>query len=250
MWQFGSLAWAWPGSSLRTGLGTADAQLQNPRGDGRPLWSTDRSSPPRGTVTPWKLLRLGTDEGADSGPAGVGALRGLRALKYDVFLRTLKDVGQVDTVKLVDVSFFTVEGGRPAAQRLWDASVTAIVCANDLMASVQSGLSNQAALRCPLTYPWWVMTTPRSFRSQTPLTTVGQPTQAMGVAAVRALPDEMRGVPIPHGHLLFPPRASGPRVHRPCAGTPSRRGPDNVIARSSSVVQRKQDLQGQYDLAV
>jgi LacI family transcriptional regulator, repressor for deo operon, udp, cdd, tsx, nupC, and nupG len=128
------------------------------------------------------------------------------ALKHDVFLRTMKDVAQGDAAKLVEVSFFTVEGGRAAAQRLLDASVTAIVCANDLMAlgAIRAVQSRELNVPEDVSVVGYDDTALITF-TDPPLTTVRQPTQAMGEAAVRALLDEMRGVPIPHGDLLFEP---------------------------------------------
>jgi alanine racemase len=128
------------------------------------------------------------------------------AQKREAFLRTMQELVQVDASKLVEVSFFTVEGGRAAAERLLDASVTAIVCANDLMALGAVRAIQSRGLKVPeqvsvIGYDDSLLI---SF-TQPPLTTVRQPVRAMGEAAVRALLDELHGVPIPHGELLFHP---------------------------------------------
>ncbi len=54
-----------------------------------------------------------------------------------------------------------------------------------------------------------------------PLTTIRQPVQAMGQAAVRALLEEIGGTPAPHGEFVFMPElvvrgstASGPQGQR------------------------------------
>ena len=128
------------------------------------------------------------------------------ALKRDAFVRAMKDLADADASKLVAESFFTVEGGRSAALRLLDAPVSAIVCANDLMAlgAVRAVQSRQ--LRVPdhvsvIGYD----DTPLITFTEPPLTTVRQPVREMGEAAVRALLDELHGAPIPHGDLLFHP---------------------------------------------
>jgi DNA-binding LacI/PurR family transcriptional regulator len=128
------------------------------------------------------------------------------ALKRDAFVRTMKELVHVDASGLVEVSFFTVEGGRAAALRLLDSAVTAIVCANDLMALGVIRAVQSRGLKVPdqvsvIGYDDSALMT----FTEPPLTTVRQPVRAMGEAAVRALLDELRGVPIPRGDLLFHP---------------------------------------------
>jgi LacI family repressor for deo operon, udp, cdd, tsx, nupC, and nupG len=127
-------------------------------------------------------------------------------LKRDAFLRTMKELLQVDASGLVEVSFYTVEGGRAAALRLLDSGVTAIVCANDLMALGAIRAIQSRGLKVPdqLSVIGYDDSFLISF-TEPPLTTVRQPVRAMGEAAVRALLDELKGVPIPHGDLLFHP---------------------------------------------
>jgi DNA-binding LacI/PurR family transcriptional regulator len=138
------------------------------------------------------------------------------ALKREAFLKTMKDLAQVDAAGLVQESFFTVEGGRAAAQRLLEADVSAIVCANDLMAlgAVRAIQSRQLSVPGDVSVIGYDDTALITF-TEPPLTTVRQPVRAMGEAAVRALLDELRGAPIPHGDLLFHPElvvrgSSGP----------------------------------------
>ena len=129
------------------------------------------------------------------------------AEKREAFLRAMKDLAEVDATRWVEVSsFFTVEGGRAAADRLLGAGVTAIVCANDLMALGAVRAAEALGLKVPahLSVVGYDDTPLMSFTSP-PLTTVRQPVRAMGEAAVRALLDEMRGVPVAHVDLRFHP---------------------------------------------
>jgi DNA-binding LacI/PurR family transcriptional regulator len=128
------------------------------------------------------------------------------ANKRKAFLAAMRELLQVDASKFVEVSFFTVEGGRAATLRLLDASVTAVICANDLMALGAVRAVQSRGLKVPdhvsvIGYDDSALIT----FTEPPLTTVRQPVRAMGEAAVRALLDELRGVPIPHGELLFHP---------------------------------------------
>ena len=127
-------------------------------------------------------------------------------LKRDAFVRTMKELVQVDASGLVEVSFFTVEGGRAAALRLLNSHVTAIICANDLMAlgAIRAVQSRDLKVPDQLSVIGYDDSFLISF-TEPPLTTVRQPVRAMGEAAVRALLDELKGVPIPHGELLFHP---------------------------------------------
>jgi LacI family repressor for deo operon, udp, cdd, tsx, nupC, and nupG len=128
------------------------------------------------------------------------------AQKREAFLRAMKDFAETDASGWVEVSFFTVEGGRAAALRLLDAGVTAVVCGNDLMAlgAVRAAQSRGLAVPEQVSVVGYDDSPLMSFTSPA-LTTVRQPARAMGEAAVRALLDEMRGVPLPNGDLLFHP---------------------------------------------
>ena len=128
------------------------------------------------------------------------------AQKRDAFLRAMKKIAHVDASKFVEVSFYTVEGGRAAARRLLDSNVTAIVCANDLMALGATLAVHSRGIKVPDQVS--VIGYDDSFLmgfTEPPLTTIRQPVRAMGEAAVSALLDELRGIPLPHGDLLFRP---------------------------------------------
>jgi LacI family transcriptional regulator, repressor for deo operon, udp, cdd, tsx, nupC, and nupG len=107
---------------------------------------------------------------------------------------------------VVEQALFSVEGGHAAAVRLLDRGVTGIVCGSDLMALGAIRAVRQRGLEVPRDIsvvgyddsPLVAFTDP-------PLTTVRQPVHAMGLAAVRALIDEINGHGAPHTEYLFRP---------------------------------------------
>jgi len=106
----------------------------------------------------------------------------------------------------VELSIFTIEGGRAAASRLLDKGVTAIVCASDLMALGAIEACRARKLRVPRDVsivgyddsPMMAFTDPA-------LTTVRQAVPAMCSAAVRALLDQLAGRSVPRHEYLFRP---------------------------------------------
>lgn len=111
-----------------------------------------------------------------------------------------------DSTGHVVTTLFTVEGGQAAAAELISTGHTAIVCGSDLMALGAIRAARSRGLRVPedisvLGYddsPLIAFTDP-------PLTTVRQPVQAMGHAAVTALVAEIGGTRSPRTELLFHP---------------------------------------------
>ncbi|AXI76719.1 LacI family DNA-binding transcriptional regulator [Peterkaempfera bronchialis] len=106
----------------------------------------------------------------------------------------------------VERALFSLEGGQAAATRLLQQGVTAIVCASDPLALG----SVRAARRRGLTVPGDISVVgydDSSFMTCTdpPLTTVRQPIEAMGRAAVELLAGEIAGVRVTHDELLFEP---------------------------------------------
>ena len=107
---------------------------------------------------------------------------------------------------LVALSMFGVEGGAAAAGRLLDADATAVVCGSDMMALGVIRAARQRGLSVPADVsvvgyddaPMVEFTDP-------PLTTVRQPVHAMGLAAVQALLEDVRGHTTPHTEYLFRP---------------------------------------------
>lgn len=113
----------------------------------------------------------------------------------------------VDHVRdLIECSLFSVEGGQAAAGALLDRGVTGIVCGSDMMALGAIRAVRQRGLEVPgdvsvVGYddsPLIAFTDP-------PLTTIQQAVQAMGLAAVRALLDEIAGVGAPRAEFVFRP---------------------------------------------
>lgn len=107
---------------------------------------------------------------------------------------------------LVSSSLFSMEGGQAAGGALVDRGCTAVVAASDLMA-----LGVLRAVRARgLTVPGDVSVVGFDDTSMAPyfdppLTAVRQPTVPMGNAAVAALFDELRGLPVDREELLFRP---------------------------------------------
>ncbi|MGH3343281.1 MAG: LacI family DNA-binding transcriptional regulator [Carbonactinosporaceae bacterium] len=136
------------------------------------------------------------------------------------FRESMRAVLGLDEVgPLIERSLFSVEGGQAAAQRLLDKGATAVICGSDMMALGVIRAVRQRGGRVPRDVsvvgyddsPLIAFTDP-------PLTTVRQSVREMGLAAVRALLDEIAGLPAPRAEFVFRPelvvRAStgaGPR---------------------------------------
>ncbi|MFE0644358.1 LacI family DNA-binding transcriptional regulator [Streptomyces sp. NPDC058877] len=127
-----------------------------------------------------------------------------------------------ESEELVQHSLYTLEGGQAAAGALLARGCTAVVCASDMMALGAIRAARQQGLDVPRDVsvvgfddsPLIAFTDP-------PLTTIRQPVQAMGQAAVRALLEEVGGTPAPHSEFVFMPElvvrgstASAPSVTR------------------------------------
>ena len=112
----------------------------------------------------------------------------------------------LDVEPLIERSLFTVEGGQAAAVRLLESGCTAIVCGSDLMALGAIRAVRDAGRQVPRDVsvvgyddsPLIAFTDP-------PLTTLRQPVQGMGEAAVRALVDEIAGQHAPRAEYVFRP---------------------------------------------
>ena len=115
-------------------------------------------------------------------------------------------VPDLDVEPLIERSLFTVEGGQAAAVRLLESGCTAIVCGSDLMALGAIRAVRDAGRQVPRDVsvvgyddsPLIAFTDP-------PLTTLRQPVQGMGEAAVRALVDEIAGQHAPRAEYVFRP---------------------------------------------
>ncbi|PNE42038.1 MULTISPECIES: LacI family DNA-binding transcriptional regulator [Streptomyces] len=129
--------------------------------------------------------------------------------KIEGFLRCAQERLGMDAAEaepFVQHSLYTLEGGQAAAAALIERGVTAIVCASDMMALGAIRAARQRGLDVPREMsvvgfddsPLIAFTDP-------PLTTIRQPVQAMGQAAVRALLEEIGGTPAPPSEFVFHP---------------------------------------------
>jgi len=106
----------------------------------------------------------------------------------------------------VERSMFSLEGGQAATTRLLERGVTGVVCASDPLALG----AIRAARRRGLAVPEQVSVVgfdDSAFMNCTepPLTTVRQPVEAMGRAAVDLLCAQIQGAEVQPGELLFEP---------------------------------------------
>ncbi|GAA2671449.1 MULTISPECIES: LacI family DNA-binding transcriptional regulator [Actinosynnema] len=106
----------------------------------------------------------------------------------------------------VEHSLFTVEGGQAAADALLDRGCTAVVCGSDLMAFGAIRAARGRGLRVPGDVSVVGFDdSPLIGFADPPLTTLRQPVEAMGQAAVHALLEEVAGTPAPHAEFVFQP---------------------------------------------
>ncbi|MFI9006595.1 LacI family DNA-binding transcriptional regulator [Actinosynnema sp. NPDC053489] len=112
---------------------------------------------------------------------------------------------------LVEHSLFTVEGGQAAANALLDRGCTAIVCGSDLMAFGAIRAARQRGLDVPRDVSVVGFDdSPLIVFADPPLTTIRQPVEAMGQAAVHALLEEIGGTSVSsfagtHAEFVFQP---------------------------------------------
>lgn len=103
-------------------------------------------------------------------------------------------------------AMFSIEGGHAAAARLIDRGVTGIICASDPLALGAVRAARRKGLDVP-TRISVVGYDDSAFMNCTepPLTTVRQPIEAMGRAAVELLNAQISGTSVPPNELLFEP---------------------------------------------
>jgi DNA-binding LacI/PurR family transcriptional regulator len=111
-----------------------------------------------------------------------------------------------DAARMTEHSLWSVEGGHVAAGRLLERGCTAIVCGSDQLAI---GAIRAARLR-GLHVPGDVSVigfddSPLIAYTDPPLTTLRQPVEAMGIAAVQALADQIGGHPAGNAEFTFAP---------------------------------------------
>ncbi|QMU76059.1 LacI family transcriptional regulator [Streptacidiphilus sp. PB12-B1b] len=108
--------------------------------------------------------------------------------------------------ELVQHSLFTVEGGQAAATALLDRGCTAIVCGSDLMAfgAIRGVRARGLAVPRDVSVVGFDDSPLIAF-ADPPLTTIRQPVEAMGAAAVNVLLEEISGNPAQRGEFVFQP---------------------------------------------
>ncbi|MBZ6210743.1 LacI family DNA-binding transcriptional regulator [Streptomyces olivaceus] len=106
----------------------------------------------------------------------------------------------------VERAMFSLEGGQAAATRLLDRGVTGVICASDPLALGAVRAARRRGLHVPRDVSV-VGYDDSAFMTCTepPLTTVRQPIEAMGRAAVDLLCAQIQGTEVPHRELLFEP---------------------------------------------
>ncbi|PRY34552.1 LacI family transcriptional regulator [Umezawaea tangerina] len=106
----------------------------------------------------------------------------------------------------VEHTMFSLEGGQAAATRLLQRGVTGIVCASDPLALGAVRAVRRQGKRIPQDVSV-VGYDDSAFMNCTepPLTTVRQPIEAMGRAAVELLANQISGAQVPDEELLFEP---------------------------------------------
>jgi DNA-binding LacI/PurR family transcriptional regulator len=135
------------------------------------------------------------------------------------FNRMAAESGLATPPEFVEPAMFSIEGGQAAATKLIERGVTAIMCASDVLALGAIRAARRRRMSVPgdlsvLGYD------DSAFMNCTdpPLTTVRQPIEAMGRAAVELLANQIRGVTVAPDELLFEPelvvRASTARVRQ------------------------------------
>jgi DNA-binding LacI/PurR family transcriptional regulator len=143
--------------------------------------------------------------------------------KFAAFEQAAAQSGLAYEEKWVERTMFSLEGGQAAANRLLDRGITGIVCGSDLIALGAVRAARRAGLRVPDQVSV-VGYDDSSLMSCTdpPLSTVRQPIEAMGRAAVAMLVGQIDGATVTADELLFEPElvvrgSTGPAAPRPAA---------------------------------
>ncbi|MEU4832534.1 LacI family DNA-binding transcriptional regulator [Streptosporangium sp. NPDC023615] len=126
--------------------------------------------------------------------------------RLDTFTAYARECGMEPVEHLVEHVVFSMEGGQAGAARLVRAGVTALICGSDLLALGAVRAVRREGLRVPgdvsvIGYD----DSPLMNRTDPPLTTVRQPIEAMGRAAVELLVAQIDAAARPGGELLFDP---------------------------------------------
>jgi LacI family transcriptional regulator, repressor for deo operon, udp, cdd, tsx, nupC, and nupG len=107
---------------------------------------------------------------------------------------------------LIEVTMFTQHGGYAAGEALLKRGATAIVCGSDLMAlgAIRAVRALEGTVPASCSVIGFDDSTLMNF-TDPPLTTLRQPVQELGVAAVRALLEEINGDDTQRSEFLFAP---------------------------------------------
>ena len=149
-------------------------------------------------------------------PDHVPSRRKLAALE----VMSARPSGPLFVVDLVERTRFSIEGGHAAATKLIARGVTGIVCGSDPIALGAIRAARRAGLRVPLDLSV-VGYDDSAFMTCTdpPLTTVRQPIEAIGRAAVDMLVGQIEGSNVSPEELFFEPEiiARGSTANAPAA---------------------------------
>lgn len=127
-------------------------------------------------------------------------------LKLKSARRLAKRAGHSIPDRYIAYSQYSLESGQAGAARLLDQGVTAIVCASDPLALGAIRAVRRAGLEVPRDVSIVGFDDSALMNTTDPaLTTVRQPIDAMGRAAVDILVDLISGVSVPQDELLFEP---------------------------------------------
>ena len=126
--------------------------------------------------------------------------------KLAAFEAAAQRAGAIVDPLLVERTMFSLEGGQAAANRLLKQGATGIVCASDPLALGAIRAARRQGLRVPFDVSV-VGFDDSAFMNCTdpPLTTVRQPIEAIGRAAVAILTSQMEGSDVPTEELFYEP---------------------------------------------
>jgi DNA-binding LacI/PurR family transcriptional regulator len=140
--------------------------------------------------------------------------------KLEAYTGLVKRAGGSVAPELVEHALFAVEGGHAAGTRMLRHGVTGIICASDPLALGAIRAARRAGLSVPDDISV-VGFDDSAFMTCTdpPLTTVRQPIEALGRAAVTLLVNQIEGTTVTSDELLFEPElvvrgSTGPAVAR------------------------------------
>jgi DNA-binding LacI/PurR family transcriptional regulator len=171
----------------------------------------DRIGAPSVSIDDRAAMWLAVEHLADLGHTRIGLAMGPRRFipvlrKIEGFLAAMAARTGTDAADLVAHSIFGVEGGQAAAGTLLDKGCTGIVCASDLMAFGAVRAARMRGLQVPRDVSVIGFDdSPLIAFSDPPLTTIRQPVEAMGQAAVNVLLEELGATPSPSDDLVFMP---------------------------------------------